>query len=102
EGTVRTTETLLAAMDASGVGRLVAISTFSVYSALRLRRGATVDESTPIDPCMEDRDGYAITKHIQENTIRETAAAKGIALTVVRPGIIFGAGETWNASLWMR
>lgn len=102
EGTVRTTEHLLAAMDAAAVKRLIAISTFSVYSALKLRSGATVDEETPIDPCMDDRDGYAITKHIQENTIRDTAAGKGWALTVVRPGIIFGPGETWNASLGMR
>ena len=102
EGTVRTTENLLAAMDAAGVTRIVAISTFSVYSALTLYSRTTVTEETPIDPQMEDRDGYAITKHIQENTVRDTAAEKGWGLTVVRPGIVFGPGETWNASLGMR
>ena len=102
EGTVRTTENLLHGMAASGVRRLVAVSTFSVYSALSLSRGATVTEETQLDPHMDDRDGYAITKHIQENAIREFAADKGWALTVLRPGIIFGPGETWNASLGMR
>jgi nucleoside-diphosphate-sugar epimerase len=102
EGTVRTTENLMHGMAASGVRRLVAVSTFSVYSALSLRTGSTVTEETPLDPHMDDRDGYAITKHIQENAVREFAADKGWALTILRPGIIFGPGETWNASLGMQ
>jgi 2-alkyl-3-oxoalkanoate reductase len=99
EGTVRATENLLAAMEEAGVTRLVAISTFSVYAAQDLRRDSTVSETTPLEARIEERDGYAVTKTLQEQLIREHAAAKGWALTVLRPGIIFGPGETWNAWL---
>lgn len=91
QNTVVGTENLLAAMGESGVRRLVHCSSFSVYDWAKA--GRRLDESTPLETShLYRRDGYAIAKTWQERVVRRWAEANGAALTVLRPGFIWGPG----------
>lgn len=96
--TVLGTEVLLDAMRAAGVARLVHVSTFSVYDYRALAVGSTLDEQSPVEAHPLDRDEYAQTKLVQEQLVRAFAAAGG-AVTVVRPGAVYGPGNLWNAGM---
>lgn len=92
DATVLGTERLLQAIAATGWrGRFVHVSSFAVCDFTRLRRGAHVDEDTPLESELGRRDDYAWTKTWQERLVREAAARNELDLTVVRPGAIFGA-----------
>ncbi|MFI4860289.1 MAG: NAD-dependent epimerase/dehydratase family protein [Phycisphaerales bacterium JB063] len=95
-GTVVATENLLAAMDEAGCGRLVLCSTFSVYDYMRPRSGRVVDEDFPLEPDPDARDEYAKTKLLQEQMVRDHAESTGMSLTVIRPGVIYGADNLPN------
>jgi nucleoside-diphosphate-sugar epimerase len=92
-GTVVPTEHLLHAARAARVGRVVLVSSFSVIGVARLRRGGLVDEEAPLDPHPEARDAYAFAKHRQETLAWRLAEELGLALAVIRPGMIFGPGQ---------
>lgn len=99
EGSVVATENLLAALAEAGVTRLVAVSSFSVYDYRHKWSFSKLDESSRLESKPLDRDAYAISKLAQENLIREFADQHGWRLTVLRPGVIYGRGKTWNARL---
>ena len=109
-GTVVATENLLAAMTETGVHRIVAISSFSVYNYARMHPFALLDEQSPVESDAFDRDEYAQTKLVQERVIREHAAPEGLDLVVLRPGVIWGRDNLLNAwigipagkRLWLR
>ena len=68
---VTATENLVDALrDAGFRGRLVHVSSFSVYGLNLLPPGSVVDESTPVEPEPWRRDDYAWTKVLQERVIR--------------------------------
>ena len=94
-GTVVATERLLAAMTAAGVGRLVGVSSFSVYD-YRRAQGTLIDESAPIDATPAGRDEYARTKLLQEVLYRDHRG-DGSEVVIVRPGMIFGPDNLWHA-----
>jgi nucleoside-diphosphate-sugar epimerase len=96
--TVLGTEALLDAMSRHGVRRLVHVSTFSVYDYRALPTGAVLDETSPVEARPQDRDDYAQTKLVQEQLVRDFAAAGG-EVTIVRPGAVYGPGNLWNAGL---
>ena len=96
-GTVVATENLLWAMQQTNVRRLVAISSFAVYDYLHRRSWSVLDEQSPLDEAMVDRDEYAQTKLIQEQLVRETASKNGWDWTVLRPGMIYGRDNLFNA-----
>ena len=100
-GTVVATENLLAAMAQADVRHLVAVSSFAVYDYLHRRSWSVLDETSPLDGAMVDRDEYAQTKLIQERLVRETAAKNGWAWTVIRPGMIYGRDNLFNARVGM-
>lgn len=109
-GTVVATENLLAAMTETGVRRIVAISSFSVYNYARIRPLALLDEQSPVEENAFDRDEYAHTKLVQERLIREHAAEHRWDVVVLRPGVIWGKDNLLNAwigiaagkRLWLR
>ncbi|HHH30004.1 MAG TPA: NAD-dependent epimerase/dehydratase family protein [Polyangiaceae bacterium] len=72
--------------------KVVLVSSFGVYGVAGIPRGATVDESTPLEPHPERRDVYSHTKLRQERLFTEHAERSGMALTVLRPGVIYGPG----------
>ena len=79
-----------AARDA-GVARLVHISTAAVYN--REPGVGNVDEASPL--VADDAYTYAVTKRDTDAALAET---EGLTRVILRPPVIFGAGETsiWN------
>jgi nucleoside-diphosphate-sugar epimerase len=84
--------------------RVVLVSSFSVYGAAALRWGSRFDETVPLEPHPEWRDPYAQVKLRQEELFREYSARHpGIALVVLRPGVIYGpAGSAFSNRVGLR
>ena len=97
--TVTATENLLTAMVAEKIKRLIAVSTFSVFDYLHIPAGETIDENSPIEPQPWQRDVYAQTKLIQESLFRDFEQTNGGKVTILRPGIVYGRNNLWNAHL---
>jgi UDP-glucose 4-epimerase len=87
EGTRR----LVDAMEQAAVRHLVLASSLSVYDWGAVER--VLDEDSPLEPRPEERDAYTTAKVRQEQLARERCARSGIALTVLRPGLLWGAGR---------
>jgi 2-alkyl-3-oxoalkanoate reductase len=96
-GTVVATENLLWAMDQAAVGRLVHISSFSVYDYINMPGHSLLDESSPLADPFGDRDDYAITKILQEKLVIDHAKKNNWRWTVLRPGMLYGRGNLFNA-----
>jgi nucleoside-diphosphate-sugar epimerase len=97
--TVVATEHLLDAMVRSGVTRLVAVSSFAVYEYLRRWSRSTLDEDSPLAEQPQERDAYAQAKGIQDALLRRAARGGRIALTLLRPGVIYGPEHLWTARI---
>lgn len=97
-GTVIATERLLAEMKRAGVRRLVHISTFSVYDYEAPVSEQVLAEDAPLAQRPLGLTAYTQTKLQQERLVREAAAA-GLAVTIIRPGAVWGGGELWDAGL---
>jgi 2-alkyl-3-oxoalkanoate reductase len=97
--TVVGTERLLDAMSRSACRRLVLASSFSVYDWSAI--SGTLNEESPLEapPDLYRRDGYSIAKSWQERVTREYAEKFGWALTVLRPGFIWGRDHAYLAAL---
>ena len=82
------TRRLLAAMDGR-CPRLLLASSFAVYDWQRA--GATLDEDSAVldEFGLAGQDAYAIAKVRQEALARTLCAERGIALTVLRPALIW-------------
>lgn len=72
--------------------RFVLVSSFGVYGVAALRRGARVDEQTPLETHPEWRDIYSHSKLRQEQLFWEHQRKAGFELVVLRPGVIYGPG----------
>ena len=72
--------------------RVVVVSSFGVYDVVSLRRGALIDESTPLESHPELRDTYSHSKLRQEQLFWEYQKKDSFELVVVRPGVIYGPG----------
>jgi nucleoside-diphosphate-sugar epimerase len=100
DATVVATENLIAAIPAGGWGgRLVHVSSLAVYAFARIPSGATIDETSPLEPELGRRDDYAWVKGWQERIVREFAASGRCEVTIVRPGAVFGRGRDLPARL---
>jgi nucleoside-diphosphate-sugar epimerase len=98
--TVLATESLLELMREIGWrGRLVHVSSLAVYGFNQLPRGATLDESTPLEPCLGRRDDYAWTKAWQERIVGELGEGSDAEVVIVRPGAIYGAERRFQQRL---
>jgi 2-alkyl-3-oxoalkanoate reductase len=101
DATVLATERLLAAMREVGWrGRLVHVSTFAVYAFNQLPAGATIDESTPLEPHLDRRDDYAWVKSLQERLVGELRDE--MEVVVVRPGTVYGYERQFQHRLGRR
>ncbi len=70
----------------------VLVSSFGVYGVAALPIGSVIDERTPLEPHPQRRDPYSQTKLRQEQLFRDHCAQHRLALTVLRPGVIYGPG----------
>lgn len=72
--------------------RVVMVSSFGVYGVSSLKRGALVNEQTPLEDRPGLRDPYSHSKLRQEQLFWEHQHKAGFELVVLRPGVIYGPG----------
>lgn len=91
---VTTRNVLDAAVDAGGLKRFVNVSSFAVYSNLRMRRGSVLDETTPLEtePVLRN-DAYGYAKLKQETIVRAYHERHGVPYVILRPGAVYGPGK---------
>jgi nucleoside-diphosphate-sugar epimerase len=74
--------------------RFVNVSSFAVYSTLKTRRGAVLDESCPLEESPRARhDSYGFGKLKQEELVKEYGKKLGLPYVILRPGTVFGPGK---------
>lgn len=74
--------------------RFVNISSFAVYSNLRLKRGALLDETCALEDAPQERfDAYGFGKLKQEELVKEYGSKYELPYVIIRPGAVFGAGK---------
>ena len=86
DGTAR----LIAACQDAGVERLVHVSSLTVLGLPRT--GMTVNEQTPY--AHAPKDPYTASKIAAEMKAREAHGKRGLDVTVIRSGVIWGPGDT--------
>ena len=75
--------------------RFVNVSSFAVYSNLKLKRGALLDESCPLEDHSQERyDAYGFGKLKQEQLVQEYGKNYGLPYVILRPGAVFGPGKS--------
>ncbi len=75
--------------------RFVNVSSFAVYSNLRLKRGALLDETCLLEDSPQERyDPYGFGKLKQEELVKEYGKKFGLPYVILRPGTVFGPGRT--------
>jgi len=74
--------------------RFVNISSFAVYSNLKLKRGALLDETCALEDAPQERfDAYCFGKLKQEELVKEYGDQHQLPYVIVRPGAVFGPGK---------
>jgi nucleoside-diphosphate-sugar epimerase len=98
--TVAATQRMLDTMrETEWRGRLVHVSSFSVYGLNQVRMHSVVDETTPLEPNPWRRDDYAWTKWLQERLVRELGEEGEVEVSIIRPGVIYGPGRAFQHQL---
>ena len=70
--------------------RFVNVSSFAVYSNLSLKRGALLDETSPLEDAPQERlDAYGFGKLKQEELVRQYGSERGLPYVIVRAGLRF-------------
>ncbi len=93
---VDATEALVDCAGKAGVSRFVHVSTVGVYDMLNLQ---TVNESAPL--ALRHPSTYPRTKAQAEERAIARAAAHGMALSIVRPSMIYGPGHgIWSTGMF--
>ena len=89
------TQNLLEAFAGHGKPRrFVNVSSFAVYSNFRMKRGAPLDETSPIEESPRERfDAYTLGKLKQEEIVRDFGRRRKIPFVILRPGTVFGPGK---------
>lgn len=89
------TERLARAARAAGVGRLVYLSSISVYASSRLADPIVTEEVAPRH--LDRLNPYSATKHAGEVVLRRLAEqGEGPAWTIIRPTNVYGPGaKSW-------
>lgn len=74
--------------------RFVNVSSFAVYSNLKMKRAAMLDESCNLEDNSQERyDAYGFGKLKQEELVREYGKNSGLPYVILRPGAVFGPGK---------
>jgi len=75
--------------------RFVNVSSFALYSNLKLKRGALLDENCPLEEAPQERfDAYGFGKLKQDELVREYGEKHKLPYVILRPGYVFGPGKT--------
>ena len=74
--------------------RFVNVSSFAVYSNLKLKQGALLDENCELEDAPQERfDPYCFGKLKQEELVKEYGNKGGLPYVILRPGAVFGPGK---------
>jgi nucleoside-diphosphate-sugar epimerase len=74
--------------------RFVNVSSFAVYSNLKLKRGDLLDETCELEDKPQERfDPYGFGKLKQEELVKEYGAKHDLPYVILRPGYVFGPGK---------
>ncbi len=74
--------------------RFVNVSSFAVYSNLKMKRGAPLDENSPLEEESQERaDAYGFGKLKQEELVKEYGRIHNLPYVILRPGVVFGPGK---------
>jgi nucleoside-diphosphate-sugar epimerase len=74
--------------------RFVNVSSFAVYSNLKLRHGDLLDETCELEKKPQERyDAYCFGKLKQEELVKEYGAKHALPYVILRPGYVFGPGK---------
>jgi nucleoside-diphosphate-sugar epimerase len=74
--------------------RFVNVSSFAVYSNVKLKRGALLDETCPLEDAAQQRfDPYGYAKLKQDQLVMEYGRERNLPYVIVRPGAVFGPGK---------
>ncbi len=95
---VEGTRAILEAAAAGSARRIIYLSSIAVYGRVS-EAAPMIDEATPLDPAPEKRDAYSRTKIAAEQAAVAIAQRLQLPLTILRPGIVYGAGRVPPASL---
>ena len=87
------TKNLLYACENSPVEKFLFVSSMAVFDGLNEK--GEVDEDSDFNPKLDHSD-YAVSKHFSEMEVWR-AAAEGLKVAIINPGIIIGSGN-WNSS----
>jgi nucleoside-diphosphate-sugar epimerase len=92
---VLTTRNLLDAVLREGcLKRFVNVSSFAVYSAAKLKRGALLDESCEVEnPAYSRESPYAYAKIKQDQLVLGYSKTHGVPAVILRPGVVYGPGN---------
>jgi nucleoside-diphosphate-sugar epimerase len=92
---VLTTRNLLdVARTGTALRRFVNVSSFAVYSNLRIPRRAILDETAPLeDQPMLRQDPYGYGKLKQEQMVERYSQEWGVPYVTLRPGAVYGPGK---------
>jgi len=94
DSAVATRNLLDALIGNKNLKRFVNVGSFSVYTNFKMRRGALLDETCPIDrDYMERFDAYAFGKIKQDDIVIQYGKERGVPYTILRPGVVFGPGR---------
>lgn len=81
-------------LEVGSLQRFVNVSSFAVYSNLRLKRGALLDECCALEDSSQQRfDPYGFGKLKQEQLVMEYGREHGLPYVILRPGTVFGPGK---------
>jgi len=91
---VVTTRNLLeATFDEKSFKRFVNVSSFAVYSNMKLKRREVLDETCEIETRFMDRaDAYCFGKIKQDEIVMDYGKKYSIPYVIVRPGVVYGDG----------
>lgn len=88
--TVEGSERLLTVVAANGGGRVIFVSSASVYDAGSMTKGGMIDEDFPLEQNPTARGLYARTKTESELRAHLFLNHPTVKLTIVRPGLVYG------------
>lgn len=81
-------------LEAGQPKRFANVSSFAVYSNLKMERGELLDENCALEDAPQERfDAYGFGKLKQEELVREYGQTSGLPHVILRPGAVFGPGK---------
>jgi nucleoside-diphosphate-sugar epimerase/predicted dehydrogenase len=90
DGDIAPTRVLAEAALAAGVSRFIYTGTIASFASGNPRQ--VVDNNTPADPAIKRRNHYARSKAECEKLLQSMQRERGLALVILRPGIVIGPG----------